>query len=93
MAEQRLDVSEMEAPEPLVHAIEALRALPPGDFLRLVHRMKPCHLYRFLDENGFVAETRHGTIAECEVFVWHSGDASAEEAAIAEARQLPVWEE
>jgi hypothetical protein len=93
MAEQRLDVSEMEAPEPLVLAVEAIRVLPTGDFLRLLHRMKPCHLYRFLEENGFQAETRHGRLAECEVFIWQTGDTLAEEAAVAEARQLSPWEE
>lgn len=93
MAEQRLDVSELEAPEPLVNAIEALRGLSVGDYLRLFHRMKPCHLYRFLEENGFRSETRHGSFVECEVFIWHEEDALGRASAMAEARQLSPWEE
>lgn len=93
MAEYRLDVSELEAPEPLVNAIAALEGLSEGDYLRFLHRMKPCHLYRFMEENGFSAETRRGSVAECEVFVWHTGDDTAREAAMAEAQQLPLWEE
>lgn len=93
MGERRLDVSELEAPEPLVNAITALEGLPEGDYLRFLHRMKPCHLYRFMEENGFSAETRRGSVVECEVFVWHTGDNAARIAAMAEAQQLLPWEE
>jgi len=93
MAEQPLDVSELEAPEPLVQAIAALQRLAQGDYLRLYHRMKPCHLYRFLEDNGFTAETRQGQRVACEVFIWHQGDRTAREEAMAEAAPLPPWQE
>lgn len=93
LAEQRLDVSELEAPEPLVQAIEALQSLPHGDYLRFYHRMKPCHLYRFLEENGFASETRQGGSVVCEVFVWHQEDNAAREAAMKVAERLLPWKE
>jgi len=93
MAEQQLDVSELEAPEPLVQAINALQRLSHGDYLRFYHRMKPCHLYRFLKENGFASETRQGRAVACEVFIWHREDDDACIAAMKEAQQLTPWQE
>jgi len=91
--ERFLDVSELEAPEPLLQAIDAVQELGPGEYLHFCHRMRPCHLYRFLDENGFHADTRHGNGYECEVFVWRQGDAvAAKEAALA-AADMPAWRE
>ncbi|MFO7594195.1 MAG: DUF2249 domain-containing protein [Pseudomonadota bacterium] len=91
MAEQLLDVSDLEAPEPLLKAIDALQALPEGDYLRFCHRMKPCHLYRYLDENGYCADTRQGRRCECEVFIWQEQDGRAAAHAAAAAAQLPPW--
>jgi hypothetical protein len=91
MAERFLDVSELEAPEPLVQAIEALQSLGQGEYLHFCHRMKPCHLYGFLDENGFRADTRHGNEYECEVFIWRDGDVSAAAAAAVSATVLEPW--
>lgn len=91
MAEQLLDVSDLEAPEPLLKAIDALQALPAGDYLRFCHRMKPCHLYQFLEENGFCADTRQGQRSACEVFIWQQHDSRAATDAAAAAAQLPPW--
>lgn len=90
--EQLLDVSELEAPEPLLRAIDALQRLPAGDYLRFCHRMQPCHLYRFLADNGFDAETRQGQRCECEVFIWRRGDEAAATQAATAAHALPPWE-
>ena len=89
--EHRLDVSELEAPEPLLRAVEALESLPRGDYLRFSHRMKPCHLYAVLEKNGLTWETRRGEQVECELFIWHAGDAVAEAAARLVADSLPEW--
>lgn len=93
MPERVLDVSELEAPEPLLRAIETVQTLEPGEFLRFCHRMKPCHLYRFLDENGFHSDTRHGNDYECEVFIWRDGDEVAAGEAQELAAELRAWSE
>lgn len=88
-----LDVSDLEAPEPLLQAIDALQELDKGDYLRFCHRMKPCHLYQFLEENGFCADTRHGSRCECEVMIWRDGDVAAAAQAAAAASALTPWQE
>ncbi|MEJ2407104.1 MAG: DUF2249 domain-containing protein [Candidatus Thiodiazotropha sp.] len=91
MPERLLDVSGLEAPEPLLRAIETLQSLERGEYLHLCHRMKPCHLYRFLEDNGFHSDTRCGTEHECEVFVWHDGDTAAGVEAASAADSLKPW--
>ena len=90
MSEQVLDVSEMEAPEPLREAIEALQSLPAGDWLHLYHRMAPCHLYAWMAEQGFASDTRQGE-AGCEVFIWRETDEEAAAQAHSAAAALPAW--
>ena len=91
--EHLLDVSELEAPEPLVQALSAIETLEPGDYLRFRHRMKPCHLYTHLKELGFVADTREWRGTRCEVFIWRQGDSAAQAAAVAAASMLEPWRE
>lgn len=93
MPERVLDVSELEAPEPLLRAIETVQTLETGEYLRFCHRMKPCHLYRYLDENGFHSDTRHGNEFECEVFIWRDGDEAASREAQQTAAKLKSWSE
>lgn len=90
---QLLDVSELEAPEPLVCAIAALEALAPNTYLHFCHRMRPCHLYGFLEMNGFSADTRKGKRYECEVFIWRSSEPETGERARIAASTLPRWQE
>lgn len=89
--EQVLDVSELEAPEPLVQALAALQQLPDGAYLHLRHRMKPCHLYGHLAEQGFDSDTRQGEAVACEVFIWRRREPAARDAAMAAAAALPPW--
>lgn len=91
--ERLLDVSELEAPEPLLLALDALKELPPGCYLRLRHRMKPCQLYGNLEFLGFDADTRQGEVTACEVFIWRRTEADARVAAMAAAMALKPWEE
>ncbi len=93
MAWELLDVSELEAPEPLVLALGAVTKLPTGTYLRLLHRMKPCYLYGHLTEQGFESDTRQGLEVACEVFIWRRTDDTARAAAIAAASVLKPWEE
>jgi hypothetical protein len=88
-----LDVSELAAPEPLLRAVDALQALPRGDYLRFRHRMKPCHLYAMLEKNGLAWDTRRGEVVECELFIWHAGDEDAEAAARRVAETLSPWQD
>lgn len=88
-----LDVSALTAPEPLLRATDILGTLPHGDYLRFRHRMNPCHLYEFLQENGLSWELRQGDEVECELFIWHAGDTDAELAARAVAATLKPWKD
>ncbi len=90
--EHLLDVADLEAPEPLVMALEAIQMLEPGSFLHLCHRMKPCHLYAHLEQQGFKADTREGVRAPCEVFIWRREDAEARQAALDMAAGLKPWQ-
>ncbi|MBK5964587.1 hypothetical protein CCR95_10945 [Thiocystis minor] len=51
--DQRLDVSDLPAPEPLERALDALAALPAGDRLLLRHRRQPYPLYDLLGRMGY----------------------------------------
>ncbi|MDH3354163.1 MAG: hypothetical protein OEL79_02975 [Chromatiales bacterium] len=66
-----LDISEGEAPEPLIRATEALQQLPEDSYLHITHRMEPCRLYDYLERNGFYVETRRGESGLCELFIGH----------------------
>lgn len=88
-----LDVSALAAPEPLLRAVDALEALPRGDYLRIRHRMKPCHLYAVLEQNGLAWDTRRGEEVECELFIWHKGDSLAEAEARLAADTLEPWQD
>lgn len=81
----------MEAPEPLIHAIDALEQLRPGCYLRLIHRMAPCKLYRYMELQGIDQTTRTGPSGDCELFAWRHDDQSAAEQARWAYQQLPDW--
>lgn len=84
-----LDVSELEPPEPLTQSLAASERLGRGDYLRLLHRRRPCLLYDNLAQRGFASETRAGCQVACEVFIWREGDDEAADAARAAAAVLP----
>lgn len=88
-----LDVSALEAPQPLQQALDALLQLKPGDYLHFHHRMRPCHLYTYLAEQGFTSDTRLGENGNCEVFIWHEDDAQAGRDACQAAAHFPPWKE
>lgn len=84
-----LDVSELEPPEPLVLSLAAIEKLQHGEYLRLLHRRRPCLLYENLQKRGFSSETRAGREVAYEVFIWRDGDDEAAHAAHAIASTLP----
>jgi len=83
VAEQRLDVSELEPPEPLVRTLAAADTLARGDYLHMIHRRHPCLLFDNLDQRGFGHIECEVAPSRFELFIWYLGDAEAE----AEARR------
>ncbi|MDH5631895.1 MAG: DUF2249 domain-containing protein [Gammaproteobacteria bacterium] len=79
-----LDVSDMEPPDPLVMATEAVSQLQPGEYLCLRHRRDPCLLYEQLQQSGFGFRQRQGSVTAVELLVWRVGDTEAEAAVVAE---------
>ncbi|MBF0471742.1 MAG: DUF2249 domain-containing protein [Gammaproteobacteria bacterium] len=76
-----LDVSAEEAPQPFMRTTAALRQLPNGAFLHLYHRMRPCHLYDFLQQHHFLELTYTECDGAHHLYIWRSGDTAAEAAA------------
>ena len=54
--EIRLDVSEYEAPYPLVKGVEAMKNLQEDETLVFIHRMFPCKLQEQIDSFGLKSE-------------------------------------
>ncbi len=52
MKEIVLDVSELEAPKPLVKAVIALEGLQKDEVLIFKHRMNPRHLFNEIAQRG-----------------------------------------
>ena len=88
-----LDVSDLEAPEPLLRARQALAHLPQGALLHMKHRLWPRLLCEQLPELGFDWETRQGAEGGCELFIWHRGDERAAALGRRMAAPLPPWRE
>jgi uncharacterized protein (DUF2249 family) len=70
-ADKIIDAREMEPPEPMVLALEALDTLGPDEKLLLILTREPYPLYRKLLNNGFSYRadiTMQGTV---EILIWH----------------------
>ncbi len=89
---RRLDVSDLEAPEPLIRAISALELLGEGEYFHLIHRMAPCRLYAYMEQHALSNTTREGVDGNCELFAWHQGDAVAEQRATTQFDGLKEWQ-
>lgn len=55
-----LDVSELDAPEPLIRITQKLKELQPGEVLIVRHRIEPMGLYKKInpDEFSYSSEKR-----------------------------------
>jgi len=89
----RIDVSELEPPEPLAVAMGAAERLAPGQYLQIHHWREPLLLYERLARRNFGHDTRRGQDDYCEVFVWRLDDPAAKEGAKIAASPLPAWRE
>lgn len=51
-----LDVSELEAPYPLMQGLEAIHNLKDNEILIFKHRMSPCKLFETIEKNSLKYE-------------------------------------
>ncbi|MCP3867644.1 MAG: DUF2249 domain-containing protein [Gammaproteobacteria bacterium] len=75
--EHTLDVSNLEPCEPLELTLSAVRELPPGDYLKVLHRREPNPLFSLLEKSGFSWICRPGLKTGFEIYIWHDGNNSA----------------
>ena len=70
--ERRLDVSDLEPPEPMERILDALDEMPAGDCLRVRHRREPYPLYNILRNMDFSWRTawKDGAL---DLLIWHEG--------------------
>ena len=78
--ECELDVSHLEPPEPMEKILEAISALHPGQYLRVLIHRDPIPLYPILEREGFERITCLGVQSEFELIIWRSSDESATQA-------------
>ncbi|MGM0623788.1 MAG: hypothetical protein ACQESH_07170 [Campylobacterota bacterium] len=52
-----VDVSALEAPQPLVQIAAALEKLDGQSYIKVIHRMRPCRLYDILEQKGLCETT------------------------------------
>ncbi|MBU0500580.1 MAG: DUF2249 domain-containing protein [Gammaproteobacteria bacterium] len=71
--ERILDVSTLEAPEPLERILDGLAEMSPGDWLRVLHRREPYPLYNMLRNMGYNWSALPGTITAIEILIWPEG--------------------
>jgi uncharacterized protein (DUF2249 family) len=70
--EVRLDVRNMEPPEPLLHTLEALETLPVDSVLVQVNSRVPHLLLPILRERGFHFTVAEPSTSEVQVRIWRS---------------------
>ncbi len=64
-----LDVSDLEAPEPLHLILKTLEVLPNDKKLKVIHRIEPVGLYPYL-QNKFSYEIHQTNIGKFEILIW-----------------------
>ncbi|VAX06085.1 hypothetical protein MNBD_GAMMA26-909 [hydrothermal vent metagenome] len=75
--EHKLDVSELEPPEPMERILEIIETLKDGDYLYVIHRREPHMIYPMLENMGIAWMTRAGGPKGYEVFIWRREDETA----------------
>jgi uncharacterized protein (DUF2249 family) len=77
--ELRIDVRDLEPPEPLEVALDMADKLQSGEYLRMLHRREPFPLYRLLEQTGFRHHLHSGGDCPFEILIWRAGDSEAEQ--------------
>lgn len=77
----RLDTRDLEPPEPLMLATQALDRLARGQYLHMLHRREPRLLYPEIEARQLCQRTLHESGDRVHVLVWVVGDKVAEQAA------------
>ncbi len=72
-----VDVSMLEAPEPLERIMQAAGRLERGSYIKAIHRMHPCLLANLLEKNGFAHTILHQD--KVAIYIWHSDDMQVKE--------------
>ena len=73
-AEHLLDVVGLEPPEPLFATLDAVDALGPGEWLRLLHRREPFPLYGHLLERDCAYRVLVSEPGRYEALIWRLDD-------------------
>ena len=74
-----LDVHDLQPPQPMEKAIDALDKLTDGEYLKMIHRMQPFPLFNILTENNFKYRVKPGEKG-FDIYIWRSGDTDSEQA-------------
>ncbi|WP_432474416.1 DUF2249 domain-containing protein [Amphritea sp. HPY] len=69
-----LDVSELEAPEPMSVILNELHQLKSDAALRIRHRKRPLPLYSLLQEMGFTYHCVELDVSELAIYIWPIND-------------------
>lgn len=68
-----LDVRDLEPPEPLERALEAICSLKDGQRIRMIHWREPHPLYAILEREGLAHRTVVTDAGNFEILIWHPG--------------------
>ncbi|MFW2374371.1 MAG: DUF2249 domain-containing protein [Gammaproteobacteria bacterium] len=73
-----LDVHNLQPPEPMEKAIDALDTLAAGEYLKMIHRMQPFPLFNILTENNFKYRVMPGDKG-FNIYIWKMDDKDSEQ--------------
>jgi hypothetical protein len=74
-----LDARELEAPLPLQRSLSAASKLESGHYIKMVHRMRPCHLFDNIVKVGIWWQDFEVSAEEYVVFMARADDESTKE--------------
>ena len=72
--EHKLNVSDLEPPEPMERILEAIEELNTGDHLYVTHTREPRMIYPMFEKMGIDWITRTGGPEGYEIFIWRKDD-------------------